>query len=83
MTTNIFKTLFMKNSWMVSTLMDVVNQNFVYGHTKEGTVIEGIQLMYPYPAAAGMWCTSEDLAQLLVEVYQLNGFIGELLKAIV
>lgn len=78
MSTYIFEPLKMKNSWMVSTPMDVVNQNFVHGHTKDKVVIEGIQSVYPYPAAAGMWCTSEDLAQLLVEVYQLMNGQGKL-----
>ncbi len=34
--------------------------------------------MYPYPAAAGMWCTSKDLALLLIEVYDLIKGNGKL-----
>ncbi|GAB6110074.1 serine hydrolase domain-containing protein [Fusibacter bizertensis] len=74
----VFEPLLMKDSRIVDSPKDLQNLNFVWGHTKEGRVIDAGQTVYPYHAAAGMWCTSKDLAQLVIEVYNLMKGNGKL-----
>lgn len=74
----VFEPLLMKDSRIVDSPKNLQNLNFVWGHTKEGRVIDAVHTVYPYPAAAGMWCTSKDLAQLVIEVYNLMKGNGKL-----
>lgn len=75
----IFEPLGMKDSWLVDKPNAGQFENFAHGHTKEGQVLDIAESVYPYPAAAGLWCTSKDLAVLLIELYNLingNGKLG-------
>lgn len=74
----IFEPLSMKDSWIIDSPKDIKNHNLVWGHTKNGRVIDIEQSIYPYPAAAGLWCTSKDLALLLIETYSLLKGNGKL-----
>lgn len=74
----VFEPLSMTDSRIVDSPKGNQNQNFVCGHTKEGVVIDFDRSVYPYPAAAGMWSTSKDLALLLIEVYNLIKGNGKL-----
>lgn len=74
----IFESLLMKDSWIVDSPKSIQNQKFVWGHTKDGSVIDIEHSFYPYPAAAGMWCTSKDLALLLIEIFNLIKRKGQL-----
>ncbi len=64
----IFEPLHMKDSWIIDNPQDFNHQNFSWGHTKSGLVINRNDLVYPFSAAAGLWCTSKDLALILIEI---------------
>ncbi|MFB1051498.1 serine hydrolase domain-containing protein [Paraliobacillus sp. JSM ZJ581] len=71
----IFRPLGMENSYLNTTMLKMDNKNFSCGHNKNGKLVDGKYPIYPYPAAAGLWATSLDLATLVVEL--LNAFKGE------
>ncbi|PPA69544.1 serine hydrolase domain-containing protein [Jeotgalibacillus proteolyticus] len=62
----IFEPLQMTNSTFLQTEETV--ENFVSGHNKDGTAVNGKFPVYPYPAASGLWTTSSDLSKLLIEL---------------
>lgn len=39
------------------------------GHQPDGSVTPGRYSVYPFPAAAGLWCTPRDLALVLLELH--------------
>ncbi len=47
------------------------------GHDSEGTVIPGKRHVYPMQAAAGLWTTPSDLAEIIIEVQQSHQGRGE------
>lgn len=51
------------------------NRALSCGHTKNGQVVDGNYPFYPYPAASGLWTTSFDLSQLVLEL--LNACKGQ------
>ncbi|RKL66549.1 penicillin-binding protein [Salipaludibacillus neizhouensis] len=71
----IFKPLGMENSYLNTTMLEMDNQYFSCGHTKNGDLVEGKYPIYPYPAASGLWTTSLDLAALVLEL--MNALKGE------
>ncbi|MFB1082540.1 serine hydrolase domain-containing protein [Jeotgalibacillus sp. JSM ZJ347] len=48
---------------------------FASGHNRKEEIVLGRYPVYPYPAASGLWTTSEDLAALLIEF--MNALRGE------
>jgi CubicO group peptidase (beta-lactamase class C family) len=50
-------------------------ESLTFGHSKKGELVEGGRAYYPFAAAAGLWCSSGDLALLLMETF--NGLKGE------
>lgn len=74
----VLEPLGMADSWIIESPRDIKLQNFAKGHTKEGLVLELSQSIYPYSAAAGLWCTAKDLSLLLIEVYDLIKGKGKL-----
>src|SRR5690554_1159603 len=64
----IFKPLNMKNSTFDHAISRFERDGFACGHNKDGEVVNGKYSMYPYPAASGLWSTSEDLAFLVIEL---------------
>lgn len=54
---------------------DPLNSDIATGHDKAGNPIPHEQTIYPFPAAAGVWTSPSDLAQVLVML--LQAFRGE------
>ncbi|MCL6603661.1 MAG: beta-lactamase family protein [Paenibacillus sp.] len=70
----IFEPLLMNNTTLEYTIPDQDHSHFASGHNKEGVIVQGMYPIYPYPAAAGLWSTPTDLANLAIEmIYSLNG----------
>lgn len=61
----IFKPLKMESSTFY---IEEDKENISCGHNKNGEVVDGKYPTYPYPAAAGLWTTSGDLAKLVNEL---------------
>ncbi|MEK4130120.1 serine hydrolase domain-containing protein [Solibacillus sp. FSL W8-0474] len=64
----IFEPLRMTNSHFHITMLDVDRLNFSCGHNKNGEIVGGKYPLYPYPAASGLWTTSLNLAELVLEL---------------
>ncbi len=75
MNEQVFKPLKMENSILDTTISETKRENFSCGHNRNGELIDGKYPIYPYPAASGLWTTSLDLAQLVLEL--LNALKGE------
>ena len=58
----------MTNSHFNITMLDVDRLNFSSGHNKNGEIVGGKYPVYPYPAASGLWTTSLNLAELVLEL---------------
>lgn len=71
----IFKPLKMENSTLDTTISENNREDFSCGHNKNGELVNGKYPIYPYPAGSGLWTTSLDLAQLLLEL--MNALKGE------
>ncbi|MEO4054399.1 serine hydrolase domain-containing protein [Solibacillus sp. CAU 1738] len=63
----IFDRLEMINSYFYPTMSEVDKENFACGHNKNGELVADKFPIYPYPAASGLWTTSLDLAELVLE----------------
>ncbi|KMY44761.1 penicillin-binding protein [Bacillus sp. FJAT-27916] len=61
----IFRPLKMMNSTYTPIKL---GENIACGHTKDGSLVDRKYPIYPYPAAAGLWTTSSDLALLVIDV---------------
>ncbi|UTT41535.1 serine hydrolase domain-containing protein [Exiguobacterium aurantiacum] len=48
--------------------LEVERVTFASGHDKHGHPVAPIIPHYPYPAAAGLWTTTEDLSRVVVEL---------------
>ena len=71
----IFKPLGIKNSVYASMKAEIIHKEYARGHDKYGEMISEESVFYPYPAAAGMWSTSSDLAMIVKEVMDsLKGY---------
>lgn len=68
MNEQIFEPLGIVNSKFITAMLEVDSQNFSGGHNKAGELVDGKYPIYPYPAAAGLWTTSLDLAELVFEL---------------
>ena len=75
MNEQIFEPLGMSHSQYSPTILDVDRQNFSCGHNKKGELVFGKYPIYPYPAASGLWTTSLNLAEILLEL--MNAVKGE------
>lgn len=75
MNEQIFEPLGMANSQFNTTTLEVDRQNFSCGHNKNGELVDGKYPIYPYPAASGLWTTSLNLAELVLEL--MNAVKGE------
>lgn len=75
MNEQIFEPLRMENSHYNTTMLDVDTQKFACGHNKNGELVDGKYPIYPYPAASGLWTTSLNLADLVLEL--MNAVKGE------
>ena len=75
MTEQIFEPLGMANSQFNTAMLEVDRQNFSCGHNKNGELVDGKYPIYPYPAASGLWTTSLNLAELVLEL--MNAVKGE------
>lgn len=64
----VFKPLGMENSHFNTTVLEVDRETFSCGHNKNGELVDGKYPIYPYPAASGLWTTSMDLAELVLEL---------------
>lgn len=71
----IFEALGMANSHFNTTMLEVDRQNFSCGHNKNGELVDGKYPIYPYPAASGLWTTSLNLAELVLEL--INAVKGQ------
>ncbi|WP_313894130.1 serine hydrolase domain-containing protein [Psychrobacillus sp.] len=71
----IFKPLNMENSTLDTITSETKKDDFSCGHNKHGDLVEGKYPIYPYPAASGLWTTSLDLAQLVIEL--MNALKGK------
>ncbi|KAB2863774.1 MAG: beta-lactamase family protein [Exiguobacterium chiriqhucha] len=49
---------------------EVESVKFASGHDKHGHSIAPIIPHYPYPAAAGLWTTTEDLSRVVIEMME-------------
>lgn len=75
MNEQIFEPLGMANSHFNTTMLEVDRQNFSCGHNKNGELVDGKYPIYPYPATSGLWTTSLNLAELVLEL--MNALKGE------
>ncbi|MGE7690026.1 serine hydrolase domain-containing protein [Lysinibacillus sp. NPDC097214] len=75
MNEQIFEPLGMANSQFNTPMLEVDRQNFSCGHNKNGKLVDGKYPIYPYPAASGLWTTSLNLAELVLEL--MNAVKGE------
>lgn len=66
----IFGPLSMKNSTFEQIIPKMKREQFSCGHNKKGHVVNGKYPIYPYPAAAGLWTTTSDLAILVIELME-------------
>ena len=64
---HIFEPLHMENSFLNPKLLLSNTSNIAVGHNKMGEIVNGKYPVYPYPAASGLWTTSENLAKLCIE----------------
>lgn len=71
----IFEPLGMANSHFSTTMLEVDRGNLSCGHNKNGELVHGKYPLYPYPAASGLWTTSLNLAELVLEL--MNAVNGE------
>lgn len=71
----LFEPLGITNSHFHSTILEVEKRNFSSGHNKNGELVNGRFPIYPYPAASGLWTTSLNLAELVLEL--MNAIKGE------
>ena len=71
----IFKPLGIKDSVYASKKSAIIHKEYASGHDKYGELISEESFFYPYPAAAGMWSTSSDLAIIVKEIMDsLRGY---------
>lgn len=70
----VFEPLLMKNSTLESSIPEYRRTHLACGHNKKGEIVDGKYPIYPYPATAGLWTTSQDLAILANEL--LNSING-------
>ncbi|MFJ7826133.1 serine hydrolase domain-containing protein [Psychrobacillus sp. NPDC096623] len=75
MNEQIFEPLRMSNSQFNTTMLEADRQYFSCGHNKKGELVDGKYPIYPYPAASGLWTSSLDLAELVLEL--MNALKGE------
>ena len=75
MTEQIFEPLKMGNSTLDTTISETKREYFSCGHNKYGELVEGKYPIYPHPAASGLWTTSLDIAQLVIEL--MNALKGD------
>jgi len=68
MNEEVFEPLGMENSQFNTKMLEVDRQNFSCGHNKNGELVDGKYPIYPYPAASGLWTTSMNLAELVLEL---------------
>lgn len=65
----LFNPLEMDNSFLLfPDLLEMDKKEFSCGHDKYGNLVDRKYPIYPYPAAAGLWTTSLDLAALVLEL---------------
>ncbi|WP_152393085.1 serine hydrolase domain-containing protein [Paenibacillus guangzhouensis] len=64
----ILSPLHMTNSLILQAMPVEHLDRFASGHHRNGAVVPRTYTIYPYPAAAGLWSTSEDLARLTKEL---------------
>jgi len=58
----------MTNSQILQSMRVERLDRLASGHQRNGEVVPRTYTIYPYPAAAGLWSTSEDLARLINEL---------------
>lgn len=71
----IFKPLNMNKSTFDMDISETKRGAFSCGHNKNGELVKEKYPIYPYPAAAGLWTTSIELAQLVLEL--MNSLKGK------
>nr|WP_269151716.1 serine hydrolase domain-containing protein [Sutcliffiella horikoshii] len=71
----IFEPLGMKNSLFSPKMSGINKDKFSCGHHKNGEIVKKKYPIYPYPAASGLWTTSLDLAELVMEL--MNALKGK------
>lgn len=64
----IFHPLEMTNSSYPLKLPEKFCEDFTSGHNNNGSLGKSNYPIYPYPAASGLWSTSGDLSQLILEL---------------
>ncbi|OIK09014.1 serine hydrolase domain-containing protein [Bacillus sp. MUM 13] len=64
----IFLPLKMTKSTFPQNISEEIDRDFSSGHNKEGKLSDGKYPIYPYPAASGLWTTTSDLSQLILEL---------------
>ena len=77
----VFEPLGLKNSTYEQPLPESRRQQAASAHTADGVPIEGLFFTYPELAAAGLWTTPGDLAQIAMEVQRsLHGESNRILS---
>ncbi|MGP4040925.1 serine hydrolase domain-containing protein [Gracilibacillus sp. D59] len=71
----IFVPIGMENSYFKIKMMETERENYACGHNRNGELVEGKYPIYPYPASSGLWSTSLDLAESVLEL--MNAVKGE------
>lgn len=75
MNEQIFEPLNMENSTLDPIISGTKKDHFSCGHNNNGLLVDGKYPIYPFPAASGLWTSSLDLAQLVIEL--LKALKGE------
>ena len=68
MSKNVLKEAGMKNSFFIQPLPSELELDAAIGHSGDGQIIPGKYNTYPELAAAGLWTTPSDLAQLAIGI---------------
>ncbi|MDN4493563.1 serine hydrolase domain-containing protein [Ureibacillus aquaedulcis] len=64
----ILQPLQMTNSTFALRNQDTLGEDVSYGHNYNENLLESSYPIYPYPAASGLWTTSKDLSQIVLEL---------------
>ncbi|WP_338780357.1 serine hydrolase domain-containing protein [Metabacillus sp. FJAT-52054] len=64
----LLKSKVLKPLGMDCSTLNVLDAHAAAGHNREGSVLEEKYPVYPYPAAAGLWASADNLGKLFTEL---------------